>query len=121
MCTGAEIYVAHSLNYSGVTVANNSLIVHHPPSCHSCKTEFYCYSNSTFSNVGEVIFPDGSVHHTNPVRGTDYYVERLKHSGIHIQVHNLNAQGIYTCKLPDSSGSILDVSIGLYRDLPGWS
>ena len=119
MYTGAEMYVAHSLNYSGVIVANNSLVF--PSYCYNCKTEFYCYSNSTFSDVGEVIFPDGSVHHTKPVYGTEYNVERLEHSGIHIQLRNSQAQGIYTCRLPDSSGNVLDISIGLYRDLPGWS
>ena len=110
----------------GITPANNSFIVHDPSWCSSCLTEWYCFSNSTESGVGEVVFPDGNVYSNVTGFNGDFTVERLDFSVLHIEMLNLSSipglnqyEGVFTCKLPDSFGNILETSIGLYTGLVG--
>ena len=102
------VYVAKSMNREDVILANNSAILYDSPTCSGCVTEFYCLSNSTLSGVGEVVFPDGTVHTTDSV-------ERLAFSTLRVQLSNSQpTTGIFTCRLPDTNGNILEASIGLY-------
>jgi hypothetical protein len=105
---GLVLYVVSSDNAKEEIVANNSLVFRYPPTCSGCSVEFYCFSNSTISGVGEVVFPDGTT------RNSDHFVERLPFSTLRVQVPNNSASGLHTCSMPDSNGNILEASIGLY-------
>ena len=123
LSSGAEVYIVQSSNYKSSIVANNSVIVHQQDPCVNCKADIYCYSNSTLSNIGEIIFPNGKTYSTNSGLNHHYTVDRLQ-SAIHVAVPNSDSslglnQGIYTCKIPDSNGISIDISFGLYSDYPG--
>ena len=107
------MHVAESYDKEDTILSNNSAILHHPPSCYDCLVEFYCISNSTLSGIGDLVIPDGSIHHTD---SSGLSVERLPFSTLHIQVSNsLAVTGLYTCRLPDSNGNSLETTIGLYN------
>ena len=116
----ATIYVARSLNFSGIVPANNSFIVHYPSSCSGCQVDFTCYSDSTSSGKGEVVFPDGNAYSSAASLDGGYTVERLQYSTLHVQVSNLYPTlGVFTCKLPDSNGKTIHTSIGVYASPTG--
>ena len=119
--TGAGIHVEESLFHNNSAMHNNSVIV--KKSCYNCKVKFYCYSNSSSSNVGYVQFPTGSLRYND----SDYYqweITRINPSGIRVRSYqdtDPNSWGIFTCRLPDSNGNIIETSIGVYSRMPGMS
>ena len=129
---GAGIYVTNSqLSYSSSSLPNNSIITSYTGfySFYSSRTRmgFYCCSNSTTSGrTGTFIGING-----NSYSGT-INVERhgSSHSyagcmRLYLQKNSYSTsqyyfssseEGIYTCRMPDSAGRSIDVSVGLYRD-----
>ena len=92
-------------NNSRITIDSRSRII-----------DFVCYTNSSDSNVGYIILPDNKQYNDAE------QVRRLSPSGI--QFNNTNNRlrvntGIYTCRLPDSNGKILDINIGVYTSATG--
>ena len=125
--TGAGFYVDDSYYLNNVAVANNSLIVPKQSSCYydyynyNCRTvNVYCYSNSSLSNVGYYVFPN----HVRQYSTSDYYdyqVNRQAYSAIHIGnivSSSPDIWGIFTCEMPDSEGSTVKTSIGIYSSMP---
>ena len=107
------MHVAESYNQEDTILSNNSATLYHPPSCFYCRVKFYCISNSTLSGVGDLVLPDGSIHHTD---SSGLSVERLPFSTLHVQVSNSQpVTGLFTCRLPDSNGNTLETTIGLYN------
>ena len=124
---GAILYVENSLNYRGFIPVNNSIIFHYPASCSGCVVDFFCFSNSTLSGVGEVVLPDGSILWNGTSFNGNITVERLPFSTLRVQVpisSNLTFRmshngGIFTCRLPDTNGDIQERSIGVYTESVG--
>ena len=114
------MYIEHSRYHSNTAVTNNSLIVSGSSSCRGCRVNVYCYSNTTSSNVGYVIFPNGGrVYSDRDYR--DMSVYRVNPSGIHFynyRSYTIDYYGIYTCELPDTEGNTLEISVGIYSSIP---
>lgn len=115
------LYVAKSFKFIGIQTANNSLIVHYPSTCPSCFIEFYCFSNSTLSEVGEIVFPDGNAYSDDITQNSKYVVETEDYATLHVQLldSTRDYSGIFTCKLPDSYGNTIEISVGIYADFSG--
>ena len=87
-------------NNSGITIDSRSRII-----------DFVCYTNSSDSNVRYIILPDNKQYDDTE------QIRRLSPSGIEFNNTNTRLQvntGIYTCRLPDSNGKILDFNLGVY-------
>ena len=111
------MYVAKSFAMEDMILVNNSAILYHPLTCSDCVVEFYCLSNSTLRNVGEVVLPDGTITHSSYMQPS---VERLPFSTLRVELSNSHpVTGIFTCRLPDTNGLILETSIGLYDSAIG--
>ena len=74
-----------------------------------------CYSESTQDDVGEILGLDGTPITTGPV----FSVINPNPAGVEIISAvdlAMNDQGVYTCRLPDSSGTqTLEANFGIYR------
>ena len=117
---GAGVYVVNSDSHKYTAVPNNALIVRDSSCSYSCQVDFYCYSNSSSSSVGYIIFPNGGQVYND----YDYYdmsVSRVSPAGIRAHnYHNYNPDywGIYTCQIPDSLGRNIVRNIGIYSSMP---
>ena len=107
------LYAFDKFNNRGTLMPNNSIIIHQPLSCSNCQIDFYCFSNSTLTGVGEVMIPNNTMENNHSGK---VLVERLPYSTLHVQIPNTASEneGIFTCRLPDSNGNTLDISIGVY-------
>ena len=120
--TGAGIYVTNSqLSYSSSSLPNNSIIASYAGFVgyrYRDQMEFYCCSNSTTSG-STFIGLNG-----NPYSGR-ISIERYSSSSSYTGCmrlylygrHGLSTseQGIYTCRMPDSTGRNINVSVGIYN------
>ena len=124
---GAGIYVANSYYIANTPIANNTMIVGGSCSSSSCNYVVYCFSNSTSSNVGYYVFPDGTRKNSNNYY--DHHISRESVSGIRIYSNAYYSHyyggrniprmwGIFTCELPDSEGHTVETSIGIYSSRP---
>ena len=109
---GAGIYT-HSAHKA---LMNNSLI---KADSNQRLGEFSCLSGSKQGGVGQFIGRDGrdiTYQSDDP-----FYVSigNTHHPGL-VQVNGYRAlhkhyQGVYTCRIPDETGSVVDINVGLYR------
>ena len=127
---GAGIYVTTSqLSYSSSSLPNNSIITSNTDSfgywSSYTRMEFYCCSNSTSGSTGTFIGVNGNSYSGN------INIERYSYSSstagcMRLYLHksyrsssqyylSSSEQGIYTCRMPDSAGRNIDVSVGIYR------
>ena len=100
---------------------NNGLVSHNTRH-RTYRLRFYCRSDSTEENVGELIGLNGSAMHNtvffeilNPQPGE--LEVRSNVSG-----HTLmppSEEGIYTCRIPLSNGKVEEINIGIYRSDTG--
>ena len=103
---GAGIYVS-----TGHTaLPNNGIIL-----TSGRVSDFRCISGSRRSNIGHLF----DINDSNITTSTSDPFFTLRHSPGTVQVRSLrnlrsNEQGIYTCRIPDGTGSIVDVNVGLY-------
>ena len=109
---GAGIYA----NSAHKALMNNSLIT---ADSNQRLGEFSCMSGSKQGGVGHFIGRDG--------KDITYKLGDPFHVGIggirnpgSIQVSSANTlyatyQGIYTCRIPDETGNLVDINVGLYR------
>ena len=117
--TGAGIYVYSSrLSYSSRSLPNNGIIT--SSSGHSPQMGFYCCSNSTSGYIGTFIGLNAITY--SGKFSVQRYSSSSSHAGcmqIYLSYHSSSLysseQGIYTCRMPDSTGRNIDVNIGIYR------
>ena len=105
---GARIYVAHGHD----ALPNNGMIVAGPGGRIS---EFRCISGYSRSNVGH-LFDINEVDITTS-NSDPFFTFRYNPGTVHVRsLRSLrsNEQGIYTCRIPDETGTTVDVNIGLY-------
>ena len=91
-----------------MSLANNSMVTFNS---RSRIIDFVCYTNSSDPNVGYIILPDNKQYNDTE------QVRTISPSGIQFQNNNYRLRvntGIYTCRLPDSNGKILDFNLGVY-------
>ena len=124
---GAGIYVTTSeLLYSSSSLPNNSIITSSVvPDVSSHQIAFYCCSNSTTSgSTGTFIGLNGYSY--SGIINVERYGSSHSYAGCmylylpgryYFQNYSsFNDEGIYTCRMPDSTGRNIDVSIGIYRE-----
>ena len=81
--------------------------------------EFSCMSGSKQGGVGLFIGRDG--RDITYQFGDPFHVSigNTHHPGlIQVSVYNTlhtHYQGVYTCRIPDETGSLVDINVGLYR------
>ena len=81
--------------------------------------EFSCMSGSEQGGVGHFIGRDGQ--DITYKFGRPFYVSigGIDNPGlIHVRSYRTlyaTYQGVYTCRIPDETGNIMDISVGLYR------
>ena len=130
---GAGIYVTNSqLSYSSSSLHNNSIIT-----CYTGSLTHYSYLYKTFRRMGFYCCSNsttsGSTGSLLGLNGNSYSgrisIERYSSShsyagcmfvyldGSYYTQNYLSAseEGIYTCRMPDSAGRNIDVSVGIYR------
>lgn len=99
---------------------NNSFIVQKSRSCYYCKVDVYCHCDATLEDVGVYVFPNGREIYSSS-NYYYYYVRREGYSGIRIRNYHTytpSSWGIFTCKMPDSEGNMIENSIGVYHTMP---
>ena len=104
---GAGIY---DLN-NNTALPNNSLILA------GRILDFNCVSGSSRSDVGDVF--DNRQRNISEFMDDPFFTFTRTVGAIHVQSFrrfNFNDEGIYTCRIPDDTGSIVDVHVGLYRN-----
>ena len=85
------------------------------------RLRFFCRSDSTMRNVGELIGLEGTAITTNDV----FEIITNPSNGGELQVENFilnddvtsNEQGVYTCRIPLQSGEIREINIGIYPNV----
>ena len=79
---------------------------------------FTCYSGSIDGDVGQLIGLDGQdithskIDHFTVVVGDANNPGTVKVTRSRISSEN---EGVYTCRIPDQSGEIIDVNVGLFQ------
>ena len=113
-----------SLLYNTRIVANNSVVIHDPPSCqHKCSTDIIVYSNTTVLRVAEVILPDGRIYNSGSNLNPGYTIQNMV-TAIRVVVPNTDSdnpplnEGIVTFRVSDANRAVIDLSIGIYTNLP---
>ena len=79
---------------------------------------FFCRTDSTVRNLGDLIGPGGTAITTNDV----FEITTDSTNGGELEVVNFvgsndvtsSEQGVYTCRVPLQSGVIRDINIGIY-------
>ena len=126
---GAGIYVTHSeLSYRSSSLPNNSIILADTGyvsrySSHT-RMSFYCCSNHT--TYGTFIGLNGNAysggiridryHFTHRYAGCMYLSLTKQYYSYSQNTLGTSEQGIYTCRMPDTTGRNIDVSVGIYRE-----
>ena len=117
--TGAGIYVSTSPLYSSSPLPNNNIIT--SSSSYIPQMGFYCCSNSTSGYTGTFIGLNGNSH--SGKFSVEHYSSSSSRAGcmyIYLRYYSghlySSEQGIYTCRMPDSAGRNIDVSVGIYRN-----
>ena len=128
--TGAGIYVTNSqLSYSSSSLHNNSIITsntnYYSRYDTGTRMSFYCCSNSTTSgSTGSFIGLNGNSY-SGRISVERYSYSHSYAGCIHLYLYKVyrsysqnvlssSEQGIYTCRMPDSAGRNIGVSVGLY-------
>ena len=126
----AGVYVTTSyVPHSRSSLPNNSIITTYTgyvdyPSTYR-RLAFYCCSNSISRYATSFIGLNGNSYSgririerfssSSSYAGCMYlYLDQLRNP---LQnVLSSDEQGIYTCRMPDSTGRIIDLNVGIYRD-----
>ena len=111
-----------SLN--GTTYQNNSNVVLEDIGSNNtdsllCKTNLTacCRSRDSTTSLGNWVFPNGTTV-GNANNGWDFYRRRGK-SVVHMYRRRGGEEGIYHCKIPDSTNVIQNIYIGVYTASSG--
>ena len=126
---GAGIYVSHSeLSYRSLSLPNNSIILADTTFVSRYRTpsrmSFYCCSNHTTYGTfiglndnaysGRINIQYYSSSDTYP--GCMYLYFSKQYRSYSQNTLGTSEQGIYTCRMPDGTGSSIDVSVGIYNE-----
>ena len=106
--SGAGIYVAHGHD----ALSNNDMIV---TGAGGRISEFRCISGSSRSNIGHLF----DINEVDITMSNDDPFFTFRHNPGTVHMRSLrslrsNEQGIYTCCIPDETGTTVDVNVGLY-------
>ena len=128
MLAGAGIQVVYSrLSYSSSLLPNNSIILADTNAYYSwssrTRMSFYCCSNST--SHGTFIGLNGNTY-SGRIRIQQYSSSNRYAGCMHLyfvkdyrdssqNYLETSEQGIYICRMPDTTGRNIDVGIGIYR------
>ena len=119
MVTGDDSVPTGALPNNGIVIAPNVTS--------GDRIRFQCRSGSTDTGVGQLVDLDGSTFNIGENSGV-FSVQRTWMGSVQsgsLQFHNragtepaLTAahEGVYSCRIPDESGSDVDVNIGVYRN-----
>ena len=129
--TGAGIYVSVSqLSYSSLSLPNNSIITsnsgYYSRYSSANRMGFYCCSNSTTSgSTGTFLGVNGYPYsgkitvqrysYSHSYAGCMYLYLYKAYRSYSQNVLSSSEEGIYTCRMPDSTGRNIDVNVGIYR------
>ena len=128
--TGAGIYVSNTqLSYNILSLHNNSIISTYTGSVSYrysyTRMAFYCCSNSSISgSTGTFIGLNGNSYSgkfsfqrysSSSSYAGCMYIYLNKVYGSFQNYLSSSEEGIYTCRMPDSTGRNTDVSVGIYR------
>ena len=101
---------------------NNGLVSHDRTTPQTYRLRFYCRSDSTEENVGELIGLNGSATHNTS------FFEILNSQPGELEVRSNvsdhtpitpSEEGIYTCRIPLSNGEVKEINIGIYHSDTG--
>ena len=82
------------------------------------RIQFQCRSGSLDTGVGQLVDLDGNTFNTGQNSGV-FSVASIGPGSIRIQTGiDLTAadEGVYTCRIPDETGSDVNVNIGVYQN-----
>ena len=124
--TGAGIYVNTGDGASNVVLPNNGIVIARNVGGGD-RFIFQCRSGSTGTDVGDIIGLDGNVLliDSSEAGMTIGGLNIRRSSPATVVIRNrvgtepdLTAadEGVYTCRIPDETGSDVDVNIGIYRN-----
>lgn len=115
MCIGAGIFVQESRNIRLRDVVNNTAL----RSSYYYRVDIYFYSNATFS-AASIISPNG-IEYSGGSGGGFFVQQLLSSSGLRFikSRYTSPVTGIYTCRIPDSYGKMLEINFGLYTSTIG--
>lgn len=115
MYTGVGIFVEESRDIRLRSVSNNTALRW----SRHYQLDIYCYSNSTEDLRASIVSPSGIEYFNG---GNRFVVEQLRPSGLRFYKPNnyyYISSGIYTCRMVDSHGKMLEISFGLYSSSIG--
>ena len=110
---GAGIYV--EIGDGGVPLGalpNNSLIIALSP-IETVRLQFFCSSTSMSSDVGVLIGPVTSLAEFFNISTLQVGTLEVVNNDILSSLTSME-QGIYTCRIPNSVGAMVDVNVGIY-------
>ena len=129
--TDAGVYVTTSyVPHSSSSLPNNSIVTTYTGYVSYYSTyrrlAFYCCSNSTSGYFSSFVGLNGNSYSgrisierfssSSSYAGCMYlYLDELRYYSFQ-NVLSSYEQGIYTCRMPDSTGRIIELSVGIYRD-----
>ena len=125
--TGAGIYVnAGDDSVSTGALPNNGIVIAIAETFGN-SISFQCRSGSTETDVGDIIGLDGNVLPIDStgagvttggrnVRQASPATVFLRNRAGTEPVLTADENGVYTCRIPDENGAIVDVNIGVYQD-----
>ena len=108
------------INYLGVGLLENNTLV--TADADQTINDLHCSSGSTMANAGHWIAPNGddltnsTVDPFTVIQGNEHDPGSLviQQAGGHIITNSF--QGVYTCILPDESGTQNYIHVGIYRN-----
>lgn len=113
--------MVYSHNITNSAVCNNSIVVPKSQTGTDRKLDFYCYSE-VCSGTAYIQFSNGNKI-DNSARYNDVVVEQVSGAAVvpayTYKTNSPQLYGVYTCEVPDSTGSLLHFSIVVYYTLPG--
>ena len=131
MYPGAGIHVVRSeLSYSSSSLPNNGIILADTSTSsyysRNVRMGFYCCSNSTSGGTAGTFIGLNSNAYSGRISITRYssityvgcmyiFLEKRYRSSSQNTL-GTSEQGIYTCRMPDTTGRNIDVNVGIYRE-----
>ena len=119
--TGAGIFVNTGDGVTNVVLPNNGIVIAQGSVESGDRFSFQCRSGSTNSSVGDIIGLDGNALPIDSSGVTTGGLNVRRDSPATVFVRNPASEqavdeGVYTCRIPDETGSDVDVNIGVYRN-----
>ena len=115
--TGYGIHIFRGTSTSSSTAAagslpNNGLVIAPSTGDAGLFLRIFCRSDSMMDNVGNIIGLEDTV-----ISNGHFEIERLQPGEITMITRGAlpsNEQGVYTCRIPDSTATMRNINIGIY-------